>query len=154
MTGNRIARGAAALVAAIVAIVVASDVGATVRLKPDTTGTGSVRLKPDTTEDAKWTAPAEAAQRANPLANRPDAEAGGRKLFLQRCASCHGDDARGGDKGPDLTAADVQAQSDGALFWKITHGNTRTGMPTFSFLPEIQRWQLVLHVRTTAGAGR
>jgi len=44
----------------------------------------------------------------------------------------------------------VQVQSDGALYWKITGGNTRGGMPTFSFLPELQRWQLVMHLRTLA----
>lgn len=97
--------------------------------------------------DPRWVAPPDAARRTNPLSNRPDVEAGGRKLFHQRCASCHGDDGRGTEKRPDLTAAEVQAQSDGALFWKITSGDTRGGMPTFSFLPELQRWQLVLRLR-------
>ncbi|PYR59484.1 MAG: hypothetical protein DMF91_14665 [Acidobacteria bacterium] len=58
----------------------------------------------------------------------------------------------GTTKGPALTVPDVQSQSDGALFWKISGGNTRRGMPTFSFLPEAQRWQLVLHLRSLAGA--
>jgi ribosomal protein S6E (S10) len=44
----------------------------------------------------------------------------------------------------------VQQQSDGALFWKISGGNSRQGMPAFSFLPEPQRWQLVLHIRASA----
>ena len=96
---------------------------------------------------AAWTAPAAAAERANPLGHRTDVEAGGRKLFRDRCASCHGENAQGTRKAPNLVASGVQAQSDGALFWKITQGNTRTGMPTFSFLPEPQRWQLVLHLR-------
>src|SRR5947207_2789483 len=97
--------------------------------------------------DVAWVAPAEAAARANPLAGRTDVAAGGRKIFGQRCAECHGADARGTDRAPDLTASDVQEQSDGALFWKISSGNTRTGMPSFSFLPEAQRWQLVLSLR-------
>jgi hypothetical protein len=42
----------------------------------------------------------------------------------------------------------VQAQSDGALFWRISAGNAYDGMPSFSYLPELQRWQLVLHLRT------
>ncbi|HYU78073.1 MAG TPA: hypothetical protein VEK56_03750 [Vicinamibacterales bacterium] len=37
----------------------------------------------------------------------------------------------------------MQAQGDGALFWKISSGNTRAGMPSFGFLPEAQRWQVV-----------
>ena len=101
--------------------------------------------------DPRWIAPASADAKANPLASDQNAAAGGRKLFHQRCSTCHGEDARGTSRGPDLTTADVQAQSDGALFWKITSGDTRTGMPTFSFLPELQRWQLVLHVRTHGG---
>jgi len=98
-------------------------------------------------QNRRWAAPPAAVERTNPLAHRPEAEPGGRKVFQERCAMCHGPDARGTDNGPSLTAKRVQAQSDGALFWKITQGNTHGGMPTFSFLPEPQRWQLVLHLR-------
>lgn len=94
-----------------------------------------------------WVAPATANAKKNPLPDTPDLKAGGKKVFHARCSMCHGDDALGTERGPDLTQHDVQKQSDGALFWKITSGNTRTGMPTFSFLPEAQRWQLVMHVR-------
>lgn len=100
--------------------------------------------------DSRWSAPLSARMRANPIANRTDTVAGGARLFDQRCANCHGPDAQGGTRAPDLTQSVVQAQSDGALFWKITSGNTRTGMPSFSFLPELQRWQLVQHLRSTA----
>jgi mono/diheme cytochrome c family protein len=101
-----------------------------------------------TARDTDWIAPAGAADRVNPLAARPELAAGGKKVFNQRCAECHGADARGSDRAPDLTAADVQAQSDGALFWKMSSGNTRAGMPSFSFLPEQQRWQLLLFLRS------
>jgi mono/diheme cytochrome c family protein len=94
-----------------------------------------------------WVAPGRADAMTNPVANRPDATAGGTRLFQERCSACHGDDARGTPHGPDLAKVGVQSQSDGALFWKISSGNTRTGMPTFSFLPPAQRWQLVLHLR-------
>jgi mono/diheme cytochrome c family protein len=94
-----------------------------------------------------WSAPAAARAKTNPLANNPDIAAGGRKLFHQRCSVCHGEDAQGTTRAPDLTAATVQRQTDGELFWKVSSGNTRTGMPTFSFLPVQQRWQLVMHVR-------
>ena len=97
--------------------------------------------------DAAWLAPVDAESKINPLANRADAVAGGKKLFQQRCAPCHGDDRRGSTKAPDLTQPVVQEQSDGALFWKVSSGNTRQGMPSFSFLPELQRWQLVLQIR-------
>jgi len=94
-----------------------------------------------------WTAPSTSDVRANPLAARPDTEPGGAKLFRERCAQCHRDDGTGTSAGPGLTGRRVQSQTDGALFWKITSGNTRSGMPTFSGLPELQRWQLVLHLR-------
>ncbi len=100
--------------------------------------------------DAAWVAPSEDAVTVNPLAIRTDAAAGGRKLFHHYCSTCHGEDARGSTKGPDLTQPDVQAQTDGALFWKISGGNAHQGMPAFSFLPGPQRWQLVLHVRAAA----
>jgi len=97
--------------------------------------------------DATWLAPPEDAAKPNPLAGRPDTAAGGRKLFQQRCASCHGDDGRGSTKAPDLLQPDVQSQTDGALFWKISGGNTHAGMPAFSYLPPPRRWQLVMHLR-------
>lgn len=103
--------------------------------------------------DPTWVAPESAASKPNPLANRPETAAGGRKIFEQRCTTCHGDDARGTDRGPNLLAANVQAQTDGALFWKISGGNTRAGMPSFSFLPDPQRWQVILHLRSEAKAG-
>ena len=97
--------------------------------------------------DPAWTAPAKAAATFNPLPTQAAVVAGGGKLYRQRCVSCHGDDGRGTDRAPSLVAADVQAQAEGELFWKITTGHTHRGMPSFSFLPEAQRWQLVMHLR-------
>ena len=107
---------------------------------------------PTPDRDPSWLAPAKEASKPNPLANRPEAAAGGQKVFQQRCSTCHGDDGRGTTKAPNLASPDVRTQSDGALFWKIGGGNTRAGMPAFSFLPEAQRWQLVMHVRALATA--
>jgi mono/diheme cytochrome c family protein len=97
--------------------------------------------------DVDWVAPAPAAARRNPLTSRPQLAAGGRKLFEQRCSECHGDDRRGTDRAPDLTAPAVQTQTDGALFWKISGGDAFGGMPSFSFLPQQQRWQIVMFLR-------
>jgi mono/diheme cytochrome c family protein len=103
-------------------------------------------------QDHSWTAPDYAASKPNPLSNRPELSAGGRKIFEQRCTQCHGDDAQGTSRAPNLLSRRVQAQSDGVLFWKISSGDTRAGMPTFSYLPALQRWQLVLHLRSLAAA--
>jgi mono/diheme cytochrome c family protein len=105
---------------------------------------------PDYQPDPNWRAPAEAAAKVNPLATKPEAAAGGKKLFLRNCVECHGPDGSGIAKkhAADLQLSIVQEQSDGALFWKITNGNADKGMPSFSQLPDLQRWQLVLHIRT------
>ena len=93
----------------------------------------------------KWNAPDTDAARHNPLKSKQELAAGGKKLFAKHCASCH--DAPG-RKGPELTGDDIANRTDGELFWKISHGNTRTGMPSFGSLPEGQRWQVVLYLRT------
>lgn len=100
-------------------------------------------------QDRGWRAPAEAATRTNPLAGKPDAAAGGEKLFKRNCVECHGGDGGGLIKkhAADLLLPAVQQQSDGTLFWKITNGNPDRGMPSFSRLPELQRWQVVLYLR-------
>jgi mono/diheme cytochrome c family protein len=111
---------------------------------------GSARPQSARVPETRWMAPARQAARTNPLAGRAGVERGGARLFHERCSACHGETAHGTNRGPSLMTARVQAQSDGALFWKISSGNTRTGMPTFSFLPELQRWQLVTHLRAQA----
>jgi mono/diheme cytochrome c family protein len=105
-------------------------------------------------QDPTWRAPAEAAEKKNPLGEQPQLAAGGRKLFLRICVECHGRSGEGVKKNAaDLQLPVVQAQSDGALFWKITNGNPDRGMPSFSRLPELERWQIVLHLRTLRAAG-
>jgi mono/diheme cytochrome c family protein len=113
-------------------------------------GTYVLCQNPDYQQDSKWQAPADAASRPNPLASRPETAAGGQKLFRRNCVECHGADGSGLAKkhAADLQLSSVQQQSDGVLFWKITNGNPDRGMPSFSKLPELQRWQLVLYVRT------
>jgi mono/diheme cytochrome c family protein len=100
--------------------------------------------------DPTWRAPEGLAERPNPLAQRPAAAAGGKKLFRRNCAECHDQNGNGLMKkhSANLQLPVVQQQSDGTLFWKITNGNTGRGMPSFSKLPELERWQLVLFLRT------
>jgi mono/diheme cytochrome c family protein len=112
--------------------------------------TGAGAHQSQTEDQRTWSAPSEADRVPNPLANRTDTAAGGKKVFQQRCSVCHGIDGSGNKRGPNLTSGPVQRQTDGALFWKISSGNSRTGMPGFSFLLRAQRWQLVQYVRTLA----
>ena len=97
-------------------------------------------------------APAKAATRHNPLESDPDAVAAGGKLFAQHCAECHGDTANGGKKAPSLRAAEVQRVTPGTLFWLLTNGVVRRGMPVWSKLPEAQRWQLVSYLKSLTPA--
>jgi len=98
-------------------------------------------------------APAKAAAKRNPLEHDPDAVAAGEKLFAEHCAECHGETANGGRKGPSLRADEVQKSTPGSLFWLLTNGVVRKGMPVWSKLPEPQRWQLVSFIKSLrAGA--
>ena len=92
--------------------------------------------------------PEKARARRNPLADDETAAAAGAKLFDQHCAECHGPTAEGGKKAPSLRVAEVQQTTPGALFWLLTNGVVRRGMPVWSKLPEPQRWQLVRYVQT------
>jgi mono/diheme cytochrome c family protein len=92
--------------------------------------------------------PAKARAKRNPLENDPDAAAAGGKLFEQHCAECHGMKAEGGKKGANLRAEEIQQATPGALFWILTNGVVRHGMPVWSKLPEPQRWQIVTFLKT------
>lgn len=96
--------------------------------------------------------PPKAAVRHNPLESDPESVAAGAKLFEQHCAECHGANADGGKKGPSLRAEEVQQATPGTLFWLLTNGVVRKGMPVWSRLPEPQRWQLVSYVKSLGGA--
>jgi len=97
--------------------------------------------------DPKFVAPPDAAAKENPLAGNAEAAAGGKKLFLRSCAECHGENGTGIEDAANLQTPEVQKQSDGALFWKVTNGNVKKGMPPFARLPETQRWQIVSFLR-------
>jgi mono/diheme cytochrome c family protein len=97
-------------------------------------------------------APNKAVARHNPLESDPDAVAAGGKLFALHCAGCHGDMAEGRKKAPSLLADEVQHASPGTLFWLLTNGVVRRGMPVWSKLPEPQRWQLVSFIKSLAPA--
>ena len=89
-----------------------------------------------------------AVARHNPLESDPEAAAAGAKLFGLHCAECHGEMAEGGKKGPSLRADPVQQSTPGTLFWLLTNGVVRRGMPVWSKLPEPQRWQLVSYIKS------
>jgi mono/diheme cytochrome c family protein len=93
-------------------------------------------------------APEKARNRVNPFEKDPEAVAAGRLLFEDRCAECHGEKAEGGRKAPSLRAPEVQNATPGTLFWLLTNGVVRKGMPVWSRLPEPQRWQIVRYLKS------
>jgi mono/diheme cytochrome c family protein len=93
-------------------------------------------------------APEKARSRRNPLEDDPEAPLAGQKLFEQHCSECHGDEAVGGRHAPSLRIPEVQNAPPGAVFWLVTNGIVRHGMPVWSKLPEPQRWQLVTYIKS------
>ena len=84
----------------------------------------------------------------------------GQAVYVQHCALCHGDTGTG--DGPaaasllpppaDLTLH-ARWHSDEQLFWFITHGVTRTPMPSFADqLTPAERWSVISHLHTLADA--
>jgi mono/diheme cytochrome c family protein len=88
-------------------------------------------------------APASAAEAKNPYAGNEQAAAGGKKLYAQNCAQCHGNNLQGLGPAPTLLSATVKGAAPGELFWFISNGDLNKGMPGWAQLPKPQRWQLV-----------
>jgi mono/diheme cytochrome c family protein len=85
--------------------------------------------------------------RANPFATQPTAARAGQKLFERECSSCHGHQAQGTGRAPALAPPVLDQIPPGAIFWVLRNGSLRRGMPSFSHLPEPQRWQIVTYLK-------
>lgn len=102
------------------------------------------------TEAPSWTkAPSSAQARANPYGGNADAVRAGRKLVARHCASCHGEGGHGGRSAPPLDTAAVRRAAAGDLFWLLTNGDLRAGMPSWSSLPDARRWQIVAFLQSS-----
>lgn len=84
----------------------------------------------------------------NPFEGNPIAIEGGNYLFRTNCAFCHGLDARGGARGPDLTIGRwVHCDSDTAIFRTITRGVPGSQMPA-NDLSEKETWKVIAYLRS------
>lgn len=96
--------------------------------------------------------PAKDRARLNPFASDPDAATAGAKIFAEHCSACHGQDAAGKTQGkhirPNLHAERVKQATPGELFWLLTNGSQKNGMPSWSRLPDAQRWQLITYLKS------
>ena len=107
-----------------------------------------------------WIVPAAEKERKNPLSYSQENITAAKQIYSEQCANCHGDGGKGDgsdammyDPSPaDLTDTSKMSKvTDGEIYYQITEG--RKPMPSFKKkLTEQQRWQLVLFVRSLAGA--
>jgi alcohol dehydrogenase (cytochrome c) len=83
----------------------------------------------------------------NPRHTRSDLEAG-KKLFLENCGMCHGDEGRGG-AGPNLYDHTYRkGRSDWALYQTITRGIPNTAMVGRN-MPRDDVWRIVYFIQQT-----
>ena len=87
----------------------------------------------------------------NPKEGDADAIRAGSALYRERCASCHGSDARGAAGGSDLTwlwtAGGAAGGMDVPLFQTIRRGLPNSLLP-HSFGPDADIWATLAHLRT------
>ncbi len=103
--------------------------------------------------------PIEAERLKSPLPVNDEVVNGGRQIYTQSCALCHGADGRGTDLGRnmyppamDLNSPHVQHWTDADLFWIVQNGVRLTGMPSWkSSLTETDTWKLVHFIHSLPG---
>jgi mono/diheme cytochrome c family protein len=101
--------------------------------------------------DGAWLAkvPAKDHERQNPYHGQDEAIAAGRRIFVDHCAQCHGEDANGTRKRPPLRSERVQQQAtEGDIHWLLVNGNMSKGMPSWAKLPDQQLWQVITYVKS------
>jgi glucose/arabinose dehydrogenase len=95
-------------------------------------------------------APDSAKQQKNPFEGQAAAVAAGRPLYARNCLSCHGKAGKGTGNVPSLVDGKLKGVSSGEIFWFITQGDKDNGMPSWAFLPEKDRWQILTYVEAMA----
>jgi len=88
----------------------------------------------------------------NPAAADAAAVKEGASLFRSNCSPCHGVNARGGGRGPDLTSGRWRhGGTDAEIFRTISDGVPGTEMPANSF-EDSEIWAIVAYLRSLAPA--
>ena len=78
--------------------------------------------------------------------------AGGQRTFETICASCHGLNGRGGERGPDIaTKPEIVRLSDGELLKILHNGKPQAGMPPFGGLGEAKLSEVLRYLRSLQG---
>ncbi|MGZ4789990.1 MAG: PQQ-dependent sugar dehydrogenase [Terriglobales bacterium] len=95
-------------------------------------------------------APASAKAMKNPLTGQQPAIDAGKTVYARNCLSCHGRTLQGTGNVPSLIDGKLKGVTAGEVFWFVTKGDKDNGMPSWSFLPEQKRWQVVSYVEAVA----
>jgi mono/diheme cytochrome c family protein len=95
-----------------------------------------------------WPVPDDEAARENPIAADKQSLEAGKVLYDMQCKACHGETGKGDGliKAASLVSLEFQAQSDGAIFYKLHQG--RGQMPSFKALPDDQLWNVINYVHS------
>jgi cytochrome c oxidase cbb3-type subunit III len=90
--------------------------------------------------------------RARKTANTTFSE--GKKAYESICASCHGLDGRGGERGPDIARRqEVLRRTDSQLLEILEKGRPVAGMPAFVSLGREKLQEILTYLRTLQGIG-
>lgn len=94
--------------------------------------------------------PAQRISNTNPVSGNPAAIKEGASLFRPNCSPCHGVNATGGGRGPNLTSGRwTHGSSDADIFRTITEGVTGTEMPANGF-EDSEVWAIIAYLRSLA----
>jgi glucose/arabinose dehydrogenase len=96
-------------------------------------------------------APDSARSTPNPFEGQSAAADAGKALYARNCLACHGKAGQGTGNVPSLVDGKLKGVASGEVFWFITQGDKDNGMPSWAFLPEDKRWQIVTYVDALAG---
>lgn len=100
-----------------------------------------------------WMAPKEFSKMINPITQDSASTSRGEIVFLENCAACHGDNAKGLStektnleiNTPNLVQR-LATHSDGDFFWKIQEG--KGGMPAFKKdIDENDIWDVINFIK-------
>ena len=104
-------------------------------------------------------APASARKLKNPIKATPENIERARALYVANCASCHGEDGKSKTdiasvmtpKPTDLTAKEMKGITDGEIYWVITNGIKKSGMPALKTKrTDEERWLMTEYVKKLA----
>ena len=80
--------------------------------------------------------------------------AGGRRTFETICASCHGLNGKGGERGPDIaTKPEIVRLPDNELLKILHDGKPQAGMPPFAGLGDVRLQEVLTYLRILQGKG-